>query len=692
MSPKDRTASVHATLPATGEARLRPGERVAGRYEVLSTLGLGGMGVVYRVHDHELEEVVALKFLHKDLVQSAETLVRFRKEVKLARRVTHRNVARTFDIGEHQGERFLTMELIEGEPLSAVLERSAALDVPHALTIARQMAEGMAAAHDAGVVHRDLKPENVSIATDGRVVLMDFGIARANLVDDALQTSGQAWGTPAYMAPEQVEASPEIDARADIYAFGAVLYEMLTGVLPWSGASAYVVAAARLTAPPPDPRAHRPDLPDALAALVLRCMARDKRDRFEDARALLRALDGALVIDTSRAPTSPRPEVAPYRHAATMQAASTPATPSERFARRHGAEGFRQDIAQQLLLMGDASPSYRRALQELDALLASEGSGPLTAAFERVWQKRDFEGPFERPLLVLAALRSDARSEGATHPLHAAMAADTPDDRAVTTEALRAAIEPGRIGFWITLRSRRIQTNEVTRSLAWMWPATLAGAGGRARPLQLFDVGASAGLNLVAEAVDVSWRRSTGEAIAIARDLDIRERRGFDPRPLDVRRPDDCEWLRACVWPGQLDRLARLDAAIAAFGAASPAPEIVLSRASSVPGRVEEATQKRPGHLAIAYQTLVRGYIPKGELDAYEAGMRAWLAAGARGERAWVLLELEELGRPELSCALDVHVGTGGAVEVVRLGRTSYHPETVDVTVGAEQRLVSLLR
>lgn len=208
----------------------------------------------------------------------------------------------------------------------------------------------------------------------------------------------------------------------------------------------------------------------------------------------------------------------------------------------------------------------------------------------------------------------------------------------------------------------------------------------------MFDVGASAGLNLVAEAVDVSWRRSTGEAIAIARDLDIRERRGFDPRPLDVRRPDDCEWLRACVWPGQLDRLARLDAAIAAFGAASPAPEIVLSRASSVPGRVEEATQKRPGHLAIAYQTLVRGYIPKGELDAYEAGMRAWLAAGARGERAWVLLELEELGRPELSCALDVHVGTGGAVEVVRLGRTSYHPETVDVTVGAEQRLVSLLR
>jgi serine/threonine protein kinase len=676
---KDPAAAVQPTLPATGEARLPAGDRIAGRYEVLSPLGRGGMGAVYRVRDHELEEIVALKLLHHGLVQAAEPLVRFRKEVKLARRVTHRNVARTFDIGEHQGERFLTMELIEGEPLSTLLERSGPLDVARALEIARQMAEGMAAAHDAGVVHRDLKPENVSIASDGRVVLMDFGIARANLADDTLQTSGQTWGTPAYMAPEQVEARSDIDARADIYAFGAVLYEMLTGRLAWGGSSAYVVAAARLTSPPPDPRAHRPELSAALAALVAKCMARDRAERFEDARALLRGLD-ALASSQASATLSTEPRSA------------SDAPLSQRFVRRQGTDGLREDIAQQLVLMGNASPSYRRALQELDALLASEESGPLTAAFERVWQKRDFEGPFERPLLVLAALRADARAEGATHPLHAALADDAPDDRAVTTEALRAAIEPGRIGFWITLRSRRIQTNEVTRSLAWLWPATLAGAGARARPLLLFDVGASAGLNLVGESVDVPWRRSTGEALTISRDLDVRERWGFDPRPLDVRRPDDCEWLRACIWPGQLDRLARLDSAIAAFRATLPAPEIVLSRASSVPGRVEEATKKRPGQLAIAYQTLVRGYVPKGELAAYEEGMRSWLAAGARGERVWALLELEELGRPELSCALDVHVGTGGGVEVVRLGRTSYHPHTVEVAETAEQRLAELLR
>ena len=312
-------------------------------------------------------------------------------------------------------------------------------------------------------------------------------------------------------------------------------------------------------------------------------------------------------------------------------------------------------------------------------------------SFARVWNKRIFEGPYERPLLFLAALRYDARAEGITHPLHAAIAAEAPDASTVTHEALRAAIAPDRIGFWITLRSRRVQTNEVARSLAWLWPATLAGAGAHARPLLLFDVGASAGLNLAAEEVNVTWRYATGEPLRITRDVDVRARIGFDPRPLDVEKAEDREWLRACVWPEQRARMTRLDAAIDAFRVVLPRPELVLLRASSVPARIAPATLRHPDHLAIVYQSLVRGYLPVDERNAFEAAMRAWLAAGPRGMRVWSVLELEEMGPEEQSCALDVHVATGGGIESVRLCRTSYHPLTLDVMRGAEAQLAALL-
>jgi hypothetical protein len=421
-------------------------------------------------------------------------------------------------------------------------------------------------------------------------------------------------------------------------------------------------------------------------------MARDKAERFDSARALLWALDDVeakgLTLPIAALPVSGAAD----RDASPHASPSRDEARSDRLETRHGIEGFRADIAQQLVLMAAASPSYRRVLQELDALLESDADGEITAAFARVWQKRAFEGPFERPLLFLAALRADARVEGASHPLYAAIAAEGADARAVTAEALRAALDASRIGFWITLRSRRVQTNEVARSVAWLWPATLAGAGGRERPVLLFDVGASAGLNLVGEAVDVTWRRSTGSPLSIARDLDIRARTGFDPRPLDVRRADDCAWLRACVWPEQLDRFARLEAAIAAFRVAAPPPALVLARASSVPARLEDETRRHRGHLAIAYQSFVSGYIPSRERAAYEEGMRAWLASGPRGERMWAVLELVETGRPERSCALDVSVGTGGDVAVVRLGRTSYHPQTIDVAEDAEARLAQLAK
>src|SRR5581483_4498815 len=177
---------------------------------------------------------------------------RFRQEAKPARKVTHKNVARTFDLGEPSREHFLTMELVEGESLSHILAREKRLPIAQAVEVALAVCEGLSAAHAAGVVHRDLKPDNVLVGKDGRIVLTDFGIARA-LESVGKHTQGSPIGTPAYMAPEQLEASPNVDARADQYAFGVMLFEMLTGALPFSGPSPYAIAAARLVQPPPDP-------------------------------------------------------------------------------------------------------------------------------------------------------------------------------------------------------------------------------------------------------------------------------------------------------------------------------------------------------------------------------------------------------------------------------------------------------
>jgi eukaryotic-like serine/threonine-protein kinase len=279
----------------------------ADRYEVIGLVGKGGMGTVYRARDRELDEVVALKLLRRDLLEQPGMLDRFRQEVKLARRVTHRNVARTFDIGESGGEKFLTMEFVEGEALSARLAREGPLPLAVVRALAEGIAAGLSAAHDASVVHRDLKPDNVLIATDGRVLVTDFGIARALSDAGRAATVGLALGTPAYMAPEQVEGAKNLDARADIYAFGAMMYECLTGERAWSGDSVWALAAARLFQPPPDPRVLRPDVPAPVAELVLRCMARQPHDRFASAAELLTAMNAIKTPTIAPPPPSRSP-------------------------------------------------------------------------------------------------------------------------------------------------------------------------------------------------------------------------------------------------------------------------------------------------------------------------------------------------------------------------------------------------
>ena len=299
LSPDDDRPELHEAPTVAGDLVSLPGASastrevapplVGGRYRILGLLGAGGMGSVYRALDVELDEPVALKMLRSDLVDSSRVLELFRREVKLARRVTHPNVARTFDIGEHDGARYLTMELIEGESLASVLARTRRLPPARVVELGGPICAGLLAAHSAGVVHRDLKPDNIMLSRDGRVVITDFGVARTS-AQNANATVGVAVGTPAYMAPEQVRGAADIDARADIYALGVMLFEMLTGELPFRGDSPFVVAMARLQGEPPDVRSLRPELSPALAGVVLRCMAGDPAERFSDADEVARAL------------------------------------------------------------------------------------------------------------------------------------------------------------------------------------------------------------------------------------------------------------------------------------------------------------------------------------------------------------------------------------------------------------------
>lgn len=282
-----------------------------GRYELLDLVGAGGAGTVYRARDVELDEIVALKVLRKELLRSGSMIENFRSEVKLARRVTHRNVARMFDIGEQEGERFLTMEFVEGEMLTARINSGPEgsprpLMLPLVQDIIDQVCAGLTAAHAVGIIHRDLKPDNILLAKDGRVVITDFGIARALKHEGASQQDGEFVGTPEYMSPEQAEGSP-VDIRTDIYSLGVVLFEMLTGALPFTGTNPLVTAAARLLRPPPDPRSKRAGLPDSLAQVILRAMARQPADRFATAAELARAVDDAVRSVTGSFDAVPLP-------------------------------------------------------------------------------------------------------------------------------------------------------------------------------------------------------------------------------------------------------------------------------------------------------------------------------------------------------------------------------------------------
>ena len=273
-------------------AELLPGTRLGSRYTVIRLLGRGGMGAVYQAYDDELGVAVAIKTIlpgHADEYTRRDQVSRFKSELLLARQVTHKNVVRIHDLGEVGGLKYITMSYIEGETLAALIRRLGTVPVPQALSLARQIAAGMAAAHDAGVIHRDLKPENVIVNRDGQALIMDFGIAHSSAAGAA--GGGAMTGTIAYMAPEQATGKP-VDARADIYAFGLIVYDMLVGRQRLKAhASPMEEMRARFVAPPAPARHLRPEVPEAFDALVTRAVQPDPAARFADSAALGAAFD-----------------------------------------------------------------------------------------------------------------------------------------------------------------------------------------------------------------------------------------------------------------------------------------------------------------------------------------------------------------------------------------------------------------
>jgi len=280
------TGEETAAMPAAKPTELRPGRVLGDRYEIRRVLGSGGMGMVFQAHDRELDEPVALKVLRPELVSSDPAVMdRFKQEIRVARRISHRNIVRTHDLLEIEGVKLISMEYVEGPTLKQLLRSGGPLPLEVGLRIAKQTCAGLTAAHQEGVVHRDVKPQNIVVTRTSEVKIMDFGIARATDVK-GLTGTGLILGTPDYLSPEQAQGSQDLDHRSDIYSMGVVLHEIFSGQLPFQAETAMAVVLQHVQQPPPRLREVRPDLPEALEAIVLRCLEKDPALRYPTMQAL----------------------------------------------------------------------------------------------------------------------------------------------------------------------------------------------------------------------------------------------------------------------------------------------------------------------------------------------------------------------------------------------------------------------
>jgi serine/threonine-protein kinase len=285
-------SSAGASWPAAaGFPSLEPGSDLGPRYRIESMLGEGGMGAVYKAYDRELNRTVALKLLRPGLMTDASALQRFKQELLLASKISHKNILRIHDLADVSGLKFISMAFVEGDDLHGVLRKAGRLPLDRAIEITKQLCAALEAAHAEGVVHRDLKPHNVLLDASGNAYVSDFGLAKSLEAGTVGMTrAGEFLGTPRYMSPEQVEGG-KLDHRSDLYSLGLIIYEMATGEVPFTSDSTLALMYQRVKQKPKDPRKLNAELPDYLARVILRCLEKDPAKRYQSAREILNDLD-----------------------------------------------------------------------------------------------------------------------------------------------------------------------------------------------------------------------------------------------------------------------------------------------------------------------------------------------------------------------------------------------------------------
>ncbi len=285
LSPTENLQPSFTKTLKTPVDEIKRGSVLAGRYEIVAELGKGGMGKVYRAVDLEVKEEVALKLIKPEVAQDEATIERFRNELKVARKVSHRNVCRMHDLGKTEEGYYISMEFVEGQDLKNYIRKNGKLTEAETISLGLQVGEGLKEAHEFGVIHRDMKPQNIMIDRNGSVKIMDFGIARSVEAEGVTQT-GIMIGTPDYISPEQVEGAV-VDHRTDIYSVGVILFEMVTGTVPFKGDTALSVAFKHKAQLPREPKKINPEISDDLNRLILICMEKDRGRRYQSAQELL---------------------------------------------------------------------------------------------------------------------------------------------------------------------------------------------------------------------------------------------------------------------------------------------------------------------------------------------------------------------------------------------------------------------